>query len=166
MITLVQKLSAELELIMNEFPELFLVDLIVTGFSGNQRVLVLIDGEAGLPIETCSLISRKLSNRIEEEDLIEGAFNLEVSSPGIDRPLSLPRQYKKNIGRKLKIETLEGEIFEGKLKEIEEQTIVLQFLLTSLQIFPLLKFLFSLKERDETMFLDKIKKAKVLISFN
>ena len=149
MITLVQKLSAELELIMNEFPELFLVDLIVTGFSGNQRVLVLIDGEAGLPIETCSLISRKLSNRIEEEDLIEGAYNLEVSSPGIDRPLSLPRQYKKNIGRKLKIETLEGEIFEGKLKEIEEQTIVL-----------------SLKERDETMFLDKIKKAKVLISFN
>ena len=149
MITLVQKLSTELELIMNEFPELFLVDLIVTGFSGNQRVLVLIDAEAGLPIETCSLISRKLSNRIEEEDLIEGAYNLEVSSPGIDRPLSLPRQYKKNIGRKLKIETLEGEIFEGKLKEIEEQTIVI-----------------SLKERDETVFLEKIKKAKVLISFN
>ena len=149
MITLVQKLTAELELIINEFPELFLVDLTVTGVSGNQRVLVLIDGEAGLPIESCSLISRKLSNRIEEEDLIEGAFNLEVSSPGIDRPLSLPRQYKKNIGRKLKVETLEGEIFEGKLKEIEEQTIVL-----------------SLKERDETMFLDKIKKAKVLISFN
>jgi ribosome maturation factor RimP len=49
----------------------------------------------------------------------------------------------------LKIETLDGEIFEGKLKEIEEQTIVL-----------------SLKERDKTMFLDKIKKAKVLISFN
>ena len=149
MITLVQKLTTELELIINEFPELFLVDLTVTGLSGNQRVLVLIDGEAGLSIESCSLISRKLSNRIEEEELIDGKFNHEVSSPGIDRPLSLTRQYKKNIGRKLKVETLEGEIFEGKLKEIEEQTIVL-----------------SVNERDETMLLDKIKKAKVLISFN
>jgi len=149
MITLVQKLTTELELIINEFPELFLVDLTVTGLSGNQLVLVLIDGEAGLPIESCSLISRKLSNRIEEEELIDGKFNLEVSSPGIDRPLSLTRQYKKNIGRKLKVETLEGKIFEGKLKEIEEQTIVL-----------------SVNERDETMLINKIKKAKVLISFN
>ena len=149
MVTLVQKLIAELELIINEFPQLFLVDLIVTGISGKQCVLVLIDGETGLSIEMCSLISRKFSSRIEEEDLIEGAYNLEVSSPGVDRPLSLPRQYKKNIGRELKIETLEGEVFEGKLKEIEEQTIIL-----------------SLKERDETMFLDKIKKAKVLTSFN
>jgi ribosome maturation factor RimP len=110
MITLVHKLTAELEIIINEFPELFLVDLTVTGVSGNQRVLVLIDGEAGLPIESCSLISRKLSNRIEEEDLIDGAFNLEVSSPGIDRPLSLPRQYKKNIGRKLKVNFRRGNI--------------------------------------------------------
>ena len=97
MITLVHKLTAELEIIINEFPELFLVDLTVTGVSGNQRVLVLIDGEAGLPIESCSLISRKLSNRIEEEDLIDGAFNLEVSSPGIDRPLSCHDNIKRTL---------------------------------------------------------------------
>ena len=147
--TLVQKLIVELELIIDEFPELFLVDLTVTGVSGKQLVLVLIDSELGLPIEMCSLISRKLLSKIEEKDLIEGAFNLEVSSPGIDKPISLPRQYTKNIGRKLEIETLDGEIFEGKLKKIGEQTIALY-----------------LKERVETIFLDKIKKAKVLISFN
>ena len=147
--TLAQKLIFELELIIDEFPELFLVDLTVTGVSGKQLVLVLIDSESGLPIEMCSLISRKLLSKIEEKELIEGTFNLEVSSPGIDKPISLPRQYKKNIGRKLEIETLDGEIFEGELTKIEEQTIALY-----------------LKERVETIFLDKIKKAKVLISFN
>ena len=147
--TLAQKLIFELELIIDEFPELFLVDLTVTGVSGKQLVLVLIDSESGLPIEMCSLISRKLLSKIEEKELIEGTFNLEVSSPGIDKPISLPRQYKKNVGRKLEIETLDGEIFEGELKKIEEQTIALY-----------------LKERVETIFLDKIKKAKVLISFN
>ena len=146
--TLVQKLIFELELIIDEFPELFLVDLTVKGVSGKQLVLVVIDSESGLPIEMCSLISRKLLTKIEEKDLIEGTFNLEVSSPGIDKPISLPRQYKKNIGRKLEVETLDGEIFEGELKKIEEQTIALY-----------------LKERVETIFLDKIKKAKVLISF-
>ena len=145
---LVQKLIFELELIIDEFPELFLVDLTVTVVSGKKLVLAVIDSESGLPIEMCSSISRKLFAKIEEKDLIEGAFNLEVSSPGIDKPISLPRQYKKNIGRKLEIETLDGEIFEGELKKIEEQTIALY-----------------LKERVETIFLDKIKKAKVLISF-
>ena len=149
MVSLVQKLIAELELIIDEFPELFLVDLIVKGVSGKQFVLVLIDSEVGLSIEMCSLISRKLLSKIEEKSLIEGAFNLEVSSPGIDRPISLPRQFKKNIGRKLEIETLDGETFEGKLKKIEDQKIALY-----------------LRERVEIIFLNKIKKAKVLISFN
>tara|TARA_S200000501_G_scaffold167936_1_gene158199 strand:- start:327 stop:776 length:450 start_codon:yes stop_codon:yes gene_type:complete len=149
MVSLVQKLIAELELIIDEFPELFLVDLIVKGVSGKQFVLVLIDSEVGLSIEMCSLISRKLLSKIEEKSLIEGAFNLEVSSPGIDRPISLPRQFKKNIGRKLEIETLDGETFKGKLKKIEDQKIALY-----------------LRERVEIIFLNKIKKAKVLISFN
>ena len=146
---LVEKLIVESKLIIDEFPELFLVDLSVTGVSGKQLVLVFIDSELGLPIEMCSLISRKLLSKIEEKDLIDGTFNLEVSSPGIDKPISLPRQYKKNIGRKLELETLDGEIFEGKLKKIEERTIALY-----------------LKERVEIIFLDKIKKAQVLISFN
>ena len=147
--TLVQKLIVELELIIDEFPELFLVELTVTGVLGKQLVLVLIDSELGLPIEMCSLISRKLLSKIEEKNLIDEAFNLTISSPGIDKPISLPQQYKKNIGRKLEVETLDGEIFEGKLKKIEKQTIALY-----------------LKERVEIIFLDKIKKAKVLISFN
>ena len=70
MVSLVQKLIAELELIIDEFPELFLVDLIVTGVSGKQFVLVLIDSEVGLSIEMCSLISRKLLSKIEEKSLI------------------------------------------------------------------------------------------------
>ena len=147
--TLVQKLIVELEPIVDEFPELFLVDLTVTGVSEKQLVLVLIDSELGLPIDMCSLISRKFLSKIEEKDLIKGTFNLEVSSPGIDKPISLPRQYKKNIGRKLEVETLDGEIIEGELKKIEEQTIALY-----------------LKERVEIIYLNRIKKAKVLISFN
>jgi len=146
---LVEKLIVELKTIIDDFPELFLVNLTVKGVLGKRLVLALIDSEFGLTIEMCSLISRKLLSKIEEKDLIDGAFNLEVSSPGVDTPISLPRQYKKNIGRKLELETLDGEIFEGKLKKIEERTIALY-----------------LKERVEIIFLDKIKKAKVLTSFN
>ena len=150
MTNLAQKLTDLTEEIISDFPELFLIELLISGTDGNQRVLVLIDSESGLSIESCSMVSRKLSIKIEELELIEGKYNLEVSSPGIDRPLSKLRQYQKNIGRRLQIESLEGKTFDGILKSIVYEK----------------KIVVSLGDTDETMLLEEIKKAKILISFN
>ena len=150
MTNLAQKLTDLTEEIISDFPELFLIELLIFGTDGNQRVLVLIDSESGLSIESCSMVSRKLSIKIEELELIEGKYNLEVSSPGIDRPLSKLRQYQKNIGRRLQIESLEGKTFDGILKSIVDEK----------------KIVVSLGDTDETMLLEEIKKAKILISFN
>ena len=76
MTNLAQKLTDLTEEIISDFPELFLIELLISGTYGNQRVLVLIDSESGLSIESCSMVSRKLSIKIEELELIEGKYNL------------------------------------------------------------------------------------------
>jgi ribosome maturation factor RimP len=106
--------------------ELFLVDVIIKGNQGNQKILVLIDGDEGITIDTCATISRSLGKRLEEEDLIDGKYLLEVSSPGLDHPISLRRQYEKNVGRKVSIETLDGLKREGILKSISEDLVCIE----------------------------------------
>ena len=77
----------------------FLVDLKVS--SGATKISVAVDTEEGILIDACGKISRKLGDYIEEEELIEGAYILEVSSPGLDQPLLRIEQYKKNIEENL-----------------------------------------------------------------
>lgn len=68
------------------------------------EVWVLVDSEEeGVDLGKCSEISRALAVSMEESDLISGSFRLNVSSPGLSRPLSDIRQYKKNIGRLAKV---------------------------------------------------------------
>jgi ribosome maturation factor RimP len=81
----------------------FLVDLFLRG-GGQGRVLeVYVDTDPGITADGCAAISRDLSPRLDHENLIQGRYNLVVSSPGLDRPLKLLRQYRKNIGRNLKV---------------------------------------------------------------
>src|ERR1700759_57569 len=81
-------------------PDLFLVDV---KMHSNGKLIVLVDGEKGIGIADCAQISRHVGFHLEEENVIDQAYNLEVSSPGIDMPLSQPRQYLKNVGRSLAI---------------------------------------------------------------
>lgn len=68
------------------------------------EIWVLVDSEEdGVNLGKCSEISRALGVLMEESDLISGSFRLNVSSPGLSRPLSDIRQYKKNIGRLAKV---------------------------------------------------------------
>ena len=76
---------------------IFLVDLQVT--IGARR----LDTEEGVTIEECALLSRKLGHHMEENEWIEEAYNLEVSSPGLDYPLTHGWQFKKNVGRQIKV---------------------------------------------------------------
>ncbi|MEY2792865.1 MAG: hypothetical protein RJA76_857 [Bacteroidota bacterium] len=103
---------------------LFLVDVQVSPGIKRMQITLLVDTVVGVTIDECALLSRKLSHVMEEEVWIEGAYNLEVSSPGVDAPLKFGWQFEKNIGRKVKIwrkklETMEGELVSYSNEEVE-----------------------------------------------
>jgi ribosome maturation factor RimP len=104
-------------------PELFLVSVTM---HSNGKLIVLVDGDQGIAIGDCAAISRHVGFHLEEENVIENAYNLEVSSPGIDTPLSLKRQYNKNIGRQVSIKLNDGTKREGKLKAIDDGTVLIE----------------------------------------
>ncbi|MBO9702311.1 MAG: ribosome maturation factor RimP [Sporocytophaga sp.] len=105
--------------------DLFIVDLVITGNSGRQKIGITLDGDKGVDIDTCAYLSRKVGNEIEETNLIDSAYVLEVSSPGIDQPLKLKRQYYRNIGRRVSVTLLDESQINGLLKEVNEELIVL-----------------------------------------
>jgi ribosome maturation factor RimP len=90
------------------------------------RVQVLMDSDSGITIDECALYSRKLGKFLDEADLFENAYTLEVASPGLDYPLSTERQFRKNINRKLIVETKEGKTLEGKLLDFAKDQIHLE----------------------------------------
>ena len=91
---------------------IFLVDLQVTIGARRTLISILLDTEEGVTIEECALLSRKLGHHMEENEWIEEAYNLEVSSPGLDYPLTHGWQFKKNVGRQIKVSI--GEVIDTK----------------------------------------------------
>ncbi len=108
-----------------ENQEHFLVDVVVGSGPRTGKILVLIDGDQGITIEDCARISRKLGGIIEEENLIEEKFLLEVSSPGLDHPLQHHRQMVKNQGRDVRIFPKEGEEIAGQLTKVTEDSLTI-----------------------------------------
>ena len=104
-------------------PDLFLVNIKMLP---NRKLMILVDGDSGIGIGDCAAISRYVGFKLEEEEVIAEAYNLEVSSPGVDSPLILQRQYTKNIGRNLGIKMLDGTKREGILKSIDNDNIVIE----------------------------------------
>ena len=121
--TIDQKVSELVEQQIAERPDLFLVDVKMLP---NRNLIILVDGDNGIGIADCVAISRHVGFHLEEEDTIEQAYNLEVSSPGIDKPLILKRQYEKNIGRNLGIKLLDGIKREGTLLQVAEDSITIE----------------------------------------
>ncbi|HVW96087.1 MAG TPA: ribosome assembly cofactor RimP [Mucilaginibacter sp.] len=104
-------------------PNLFLVDV---KFHSNGKLIVLVDGDNGVGIDDCVAISRHVGFHLEEENLIATAYNLEVSSPGVDMPIKLMRQYPKNMGRNLSVTMNDGKKREGKLSGMTEDAIIIE----------------------------------------
>lgn len=127
---------------------LFLVDVVIKGHQANQKIIILADGDNGISIDQCGSVSRKVGNIIEEEDLIDQKYTLEVSSPGLDFPLKGLRQYQKNVGRILQVQLESGEAVEGVLDSVDEEKLRLTLN----------------KDQKEYPFED-IKQSKVKISF-
>lgn len=119
--------QAVLELVEKYLPDEshFVVEVKMEEKAGKTRLLILIDADQGITIETCALVSRKVSEELETQDLIGDAYILEVSSPGLDYPLNTVRQYQKNLGRELKLTLSSGSELQGKLLEVAEDSIKL-----------------------------------------
>lgn len=101
--------------------DLFIVDVVVSDTPVRPKITVLADGEQGITIDQCATISRRINKQIEEmlgEE--EVSYVLEVSSPGLDFPLTQPQQFKRNLGRSLKLKLQDGTEKTGKLEEVTE----------------------------------------------
>ncbi len=99
----------------------FVVEVKLEEKSGKTRVLILIDSDQGVTIEACAKVSRAVSEELEAKEMVEEAYVLEVSSPGLDFPLSSKRQYQKNVGRELKLTLASGTEVSGKLLEVDSE---------------------------------------------
>lgn len=119
-----EKISKVVEDFLKEDKDLFLISTLIKGKEPKQKVLVIIDGDNGVNIDQCATISRSLSHYLDENELISSAYQLEVTSAGIDSPIVLPRQYRKNIGRGLKITMNDGSLLEGKLMDVTEDDVL------------------------------------------
>lgn len=81
----------------------FLIDVQVRGNRGSRVVEIFVDSDEDLDVDELARISREVEFLLDLEDLITGKYSLNVSTPGLDKPLLLPRQYTKNIGRSLRV---------------------------------------------------------------
>lgn len=110
--------------ILADEPDYFLVSVRI---KPTNNVKVFIDGDKGLPIETCVRFNRKLYKLIEESGMYpEGDYSLELSSPGVDEPLKMHRQYVKNTGREVEVIFTDDTKKEGKLLAVTEADILIE----------------------------------------
>jgi ribosome maturation factor RimP len=116
----VEKKLSEL---LTELPGYFLVEISV---KPTNNIKVFVDADQGAAIDQLSRINRALYKWVEENLFPNGDFSIEVSSPGLDEPLKLDRQYLKNIGRMVEIVLKNGLKKEGKLINVSENEIVIE----------------------------------------
>ena len=116
-----EKVKKLLDKALEDNKSLFLIEFKI--LEGNQ-IKVIIDGDQGVTVNDCIAVSRAIEHNIDRE---ETDFSLDVASAGVSEPLSIPRQYKKNIGRILKVKTKNNEILEGKLTKVDDNEIELNW---------------------------------------
>ena len=144
-----------LEQALKEDESLFLIDFSV---SADNSIKIVLDGDKGITLKDCMRVSRAIEHNLDRE---ETDFSLEVTSAGAASPLIMPRQYKKNIGRKLKVRTTEDS-FEGNLTETDENGIVLEW--KAREPKPIGKGKVTVQKKQEIDF-SEIKEAKVVLKF-
>ena len=118
--------------------------------AGKRRVLrVAIDKDGGVTMDDIADATREVSRLLDDTDLMgQQAYTLEVSSPGVDRPLTLPRHWRRNAGRLVKVNPVEGEPVTGRITATDEQGAVL-----------------DVEGTEQRIAYADVKKAKVQIEF-
>jgi len=122
-VTLIQQIE---QLITRELEGSDYYLVAVVGKEDKGKMQFLLDGDNGVSIEKCTEISRKVSRYIDENDLGSEKFIYEISSPGVERPLLMMRQYPKHVGRELAVKLASQEVIDGKLLSVEKDHILLE----------------------------------------
>jgi len=141
---------------LNERQDLFLIDF---SMSADNAIKVIIDGDNGVLVEDCMFVSRAIEHNIDRD---EHDFSLEVLSSGAATPLTLPRQYKKHVGRNLEVKTLDSQNLEGELTDVSEEGVVLKW--KAREPKPVGKGKVTVTKKANVTF-ENIKEAKVKIKF-
>ena len=132
----------------------FFLEDVFTSNPGNHRIVTcMIDGLQPLSLDEVTVVSREISAILDESPLLTEAFTLEVTSPGIERPLTLPRHWSKNLTRLIKITLNDGTVLTARLGEFND---------THAQLVENIK---GRMKNHEIAFAD-IKRAVVEIEFN
>ncbi len=144
------------ELVLRHLPDdrYFLTEISAKQAGGNTKIAIFLDGDEGIAIDVCARISREVSKDLEVLDIIKHSYTLMVSSPGLDRPLKLARQYHRNLGKKLRIRLKNQEVLEGRLKEVKEECIVVDKLTAK-----------QGKNNEEKIPFTEIEATHILVSF-
>jgi ribosome maturation factor RimP len=107
-----------------------LVDVEYVKEGGNYYLRAYIDKEGGINVDDCEVVSRALSDLLDKEDFISEAYILEVSSPGLGRPLKKEKDYMRSMGKELEIRTYRAidkqKEFFGYLKAYDEKTVTIE----------------------------------------
>jgi len=106
-----------------EYKDCFVVEI---RMGKNAHIQVFMDCEQGVDLEKCGQISRHLEAWLDESQVLGEKYTLEVSSPGVDRPL-IKRQYPKNIGRHIQIKRTDGDTVTGKLVQVDETRVGIEW---------------------------------------
>lgn len=114
------------------------VDVVVKGSGGHRRLRVAIDRKGGVDLATCQRVSQQLSSRLDEVDPIPGRYELEVTSPGVDHPLSDRRAFDRVEGREVLVHRrdTDGRVLQvrGRVVAAEEEHVVLDAAGESLRV--------------------------------
>ena len=115
--------------IIEEF-QFELVDVEYVKEGGNWYLRAYIDKEGGVTVDDCEVVSRRMSDLLDEQDFIEESYIFEVSSPGLGRPLKNEKDYARSVGKELEIRTYrpinKEKEFYGVLKSYDETTVTIE----------------------------------------
>jgi ribosome maturation factor RimP len=100
-----------------------LEDLVVTSAGRRRLVRLLVDKDGGVTLDECAEVSHALSAALEVDDALlgPGSYTLEVSSPGVSRPLTLPRHWRRNVGRRVRVERSDGSSLLGRVSAADDR---------------------------------------------
>ncbi|QLG44567.1 ribosome assembly cofactor RimP [Costertonia aggregata] len=149
------KVTQLLNDVLEENKSLFLIDFSITS---DNKIKIIIDGDEGVAVQDCMLVSRAIEHNLDRE---EEDFSLEVASAGAASPIVNPRQYLKNIGRKLEVKLPENQI-EGNLTAATNETITLEW--KAREPKPVGKGKVTVQKKQEIAISD-ILEAKVVLKF-
>lgn len=130
----------------------FVIDIVVRGDSRKRIIEIFVDAEKNINADDLAEMSREINSVIDDENIIKESYRLEVSSPGVDRPLKFLKQYPKHINRNFEVVYKSGEEekkFTGKLKSVERDELT-----------------FISAGKDILIKYNQITTAKVIISFS